>query len=94
MSYLEIAKQALHNARARQEIDRFFVGEILPRLSRLYTAGRLPDLTQDALWTAMESEWMKAAADSPVPCDVEAVKRDMTKAVEAYERGQRQADLF
>lgn len=75
------------NARARAELDRFFIGDILPRLSRLYTAGRLPDLTQDTLWTAMEAEWLKAASDSPVACDVVNVKELMRRAVKKWEGG-------
>lgn len=94
MSYLEIAKSAIHNARAREELNHFFVEEILPRLSRLYTSGRLPDLTQETLWTAMETEWLKAGAASPVSCDTEEVIRLMRQWIWMHEQGKRQTELF
>jgi hypothetical protein len=71
-----------HNERAREEIDRFFSGPVMTGLSRLHTEGRLPSLDVPA-WREVEAEWVKASEGSPLPCDVEKVKRLMVSFIEA-----------
>lgn len=87
----EVDVQAL-NAQARDDLDRFFTQEILPRLTALHKAGRLPNLALDSLWARVEALWQTAAKDYP-PCDVEAVKTAMIRAVESYEKSETQGEL-
>ena len=64
-----------------EELDRFFSAEIIPRLAKLHTAGRLPDPSTCPLWAEVDRLWGR-----PDP-DAEKVKAAMTRALEAYERG-------
>ena len=81
-------------ASARDEIDRFFSSCVLPQLSALSRSGRLPDLATCPLWIKVEALWQTAAKDSPVPCDVEVVKKAMAEAVNYYEKSGGRASLF
>lgn len=60
-------------------LDAFFSQVIMPRLTRLHTAGRLPDLSRCPLWNRIDEAWQVPASD------VEAVKAAMNAALEAYE---------
>lgn len=71
---------------AREEIDRFFVSEILPRLSALYRAGKLPDLSSCLLWQEAEQFWNTLAEGSSSPAPVEMIKAAMQEAVASHER--------
>lgn len=83
-----------HNAAARALLDRFFTGEIVPRLAALSAAGVLPALARDPDWLDMERQWTDAAPVSAVRCDVVAVQRAMRAVVERYERTGGQDELF
>ncbi len=77
---------AWHNARAREDLDHYFAEVILPKLSELHQAGKLPNLAYDPLWTQVEAEWDKASVHSADPCDVEVVKKLMDTAVCQWKR--------
>lgn len=77
---------ALHNQRAREELDRFFTQVILPRLSALHQAGMLPNLALCPLWARVKAEWDTAAADSALPCDIERVRLLMSQTIQRYLR--------
>ena len=74
-------------AQARSEVDAFFAGSILPRLSALSRVGRLPDLAECPHWRAVEEKWRSLAEGSKSPAAVETIKKAMSGAVEAYEAG-------
>jgi len=83
-----------HNAHARGILDAFFTQEILPRLTALHMAGRLPNLALCPTWGQVEAGWQTASVDSKVLCDVEGVKRAMLEAVSNYEKGEHQGRLI
>ena len=83
-----------HNRKARSELDRFFTEVIVPELSRLHMAGKLPNLAQDPTWSRVEGEWNQASVHSTQPCDIERVKTLMREAVEAYKRIGEQQGMF
>lgn len=90
MGYLDIARKLMREQtmrEAREEIDRFFVSEILPRLSALYRAGKLPDLSSCLLWQDAEQLWNTLAEGSFPPAPVETIKAAMRKAVASYKEG-------
>lgn len=55
----------MDNSKAREEIDRFFVGEIIPRLAQLNKTGGLPDLVTDPAWSETEQR-RDIPVDSPL----------------------------
>ncbi len=64
--YLQREEVKAENNAAREKIDRYFSDVILPKLSNLHQAGKLPRLGEDTLWRKVEKEWNKASIDSTV----------------------------
>lgn len=70
---------------AREEIDKFFVKEMVPRLSAISRKGHLPDLATDPAWSEAVKRWDTLAEDCETPAAVEQIKTAMVAAVASYE---------
>ncbi len=71
-----------HNEAAREKIDAYWTGTILPALTRLHAEGKLPTLDVPE-WGPAHQEWGKAAEESLEPCDAERVRRLMAEFIRA-----------
>lgn len=73
-----------HNARAREDLDDYFRGVVMPGLTALFREGRLPaDGLADPAWREIEAEWVRASEGSGEPCDTAKVRLLMRRFIEA-----------
>ena len=86
MALARMFKVQVRNAGAREDLDRFFTKEIFPELCHLHISGNLPNLAKDPLWMAIEAEWDKASAHSPLACNEHRVKGLMQEFLESIKK--------